>query len=113
MTTAVQHSMFGGVAIAGTILDKMTYVLEKYPRARESYQYAAFFYWLEFDGLGEILGDQALCDRFARWLDRDATSFKTLQNRAMEIQNDRPDLEAPREVERIRQRQSRAGRIVR
>jgi hypothetical protein len=105
----VQQDLFGGETIAGDVVTRMTYVLERYPEARGSYKAALFYFWLEFDGLAEVLDGKA--EEFGAWLTEKATSPKTLQNRCMEIQNRRPDLEAPPKVEVWRQRQSRAGRV--
>ena len=107
---AVQQDLFGGQAIVGNIVDKLTWILEQHPAARQDYKLAMYYYWLEFDGLAEILDGKA--DAFKQWLIDNATSPKTLQNRCMEIQNKHPDLEAPPEVEKWRQRQARAGRVM-
>jgi len=111
MTTnrAMQYNLFGGLEVAGNVVDKMTAVLEDDPASRASYKRAIGRYWLNFDGLTHVLGDKA--DTFLDWLERHATSPKTLQNRCMEIQNDRPDLEAPDEIEQLRQRQAKAGPV--
>ena len=111
MSRAMQYTLDGGIEVSGNVVDKMTAILEDDPAARTSYKRAIGSYWIQFDGLAHVLGDRA--DAFLDWLERHATSPKTLQNRCMEIQTERPDLEAPPEVERIRQRQSRAGRVLR
>lgn len=105
----VQRDLFGGQTITGDVITKMTFVLEQHPEAREDYKLAMFYYWREFDGLDETLNGQI--DAFKEWLANQATSPKTLQNRCMEIQNKRPDLEAPPEIEEWRQKQSKAGRV--
>jgi hypothetical protein len=48
---------------------------------------------------------------FLRWLGNRATSWKTIQNRALEIQRQRPDLDASPEVRALRERQSKQGRV--
>ena len=106
---AVQQDLFGGQTIAGNVTDKITHILEEFPGTRASYRTLLFRYWMTFDNLGEILGDRA--DDFKAWLENQATSTKTLQNRCMEIQNRRPDLEAPPEVAEQRKKQSKAGRV--
>jgi len=110
MTVRFQLDFFGGTQVAGNIRDRMTYVLEKYPEACRDYRQAMFHYWIEFDGLADVLGDKL--EDFRAWWAETAESVKTLQNRAMEIQNARPDLEAPPDVEEWRQKQSRAGPVV-
>jgi hypothetical protein len=106
----IQQDLFGGQIVAGNVVDKLTWLLEQHPEARASYKAAMFLYWLEFDGLAEVLDGKA--EEFGAWLAEKATSPKTLQNRCMEIQNRRPDLEAPPEVAAWRERQARAGRVV-
>jgi hypothetical protein len=110
MARAIQQDLFGGTHVAGNLVDRLEYLLEEHPEAREDYMTGIVLYWLEFDGLQTILGDKA--DAFREWFMAHAKSPKTIQNRIMEIQNRRPDLEASRDVEQVRQRLARAGPIV-
>lgn len=110
MPPVVQGSLFGGETIAGTIVDKLTHILQSHPEARDDYKTAMALYWLEFDGLDEVLGEQA--DAFRQWFESRATAPKTLQNRTMEIQNKYPTLEASSDVEEWRQRQATAGPVM-
>jgi hypothetical protein len=105
---AMQGGLFGGVAVTGSIKDKVAYILEQYPEARDDYKLLVLRYWQEIDGLNVDTMDAAA---FQAWLLQKATSWKTLQNRAMEVQNERPELEASPEVEKQREIQSRAGPI--
>ena len=106
---AVQLSFAGAATPAGNISERVAEVLRRHPEARNSYKALMFWYWVECDGLDGVLDAQAL-DDFRRWFcSKDVTSPKTLQNRAMEVQNDNPALDACPEVEIWRQRQSRAG----
>lgn len=111
MATALQRSLFGGeIAVGGTIVDKLTYILEEHPEARDDYMAAMFRYWQQFDGLGEVLGEKA--EAFLEWFTSQATSVKTLQNRAMEIQRRRGDLDASSDVRKWRDRQAKAGPVM-
>ena len=107
----VQGTLFGGTVITGNIVDKLTYILEEHPEAREDYKAAIALYWSEFDGLCEILGDKVT--EFQEWFEEHATSPQTIRNRTQEIQNKRPDLDASSETEKWRQRRSRSGRQIR
>jgi len=112
--------------VNGNVVERLQYILAEHPEARDSYKSAMAWYWLEFDGLdaalrqalAETLDDHqvdALCTElataFQQWFVRFATSPKTLQNRAMEVQSDRAELDASPDVRRWRDRQARAGRV--
>lgn len=126
MPIVMQQDLFGGVTATGSIVDRLEYILTEYPEARDSYKAAMARYWLEFDGLEaalknaliDVLDDRlvdvllpGLTDEFVRWFTNHATSPKTLQNRAMELQSERDDLDATPNVRAWRDRQSRAGPI--
>jgi len=108
MPYARQRTLFGGETVTGSIADKLEYILEEHPDARDDYRVAMVTYWAQFEGLDRVLGERL--DAFRAWL-VDATSPKTIQNRVMEIQNRRPDLEARSDVEELRQRQATAGPV--
>lgn len=108
MVTA-QMDLFGNTVVTGDLVDRLTYILEQYPAARDNYRVALARYWLEFDGLDRVLGDKT--DAFVDWFTNHATSSKTLQNRTGEIQNQRRDLEASPEIARWRETQSKAGPV--
>ena len=55
MSGAVQLGFDGTPYVAGNVVDKMIYILETYPEARESYDLSMVLYWLEFDGLAELV----------------------------------------------------------
>jgi hypothetical protein len=103
-----QRSFIGETVDVGNVVDNVTYILEQYPDTRNSYKRLLVRYWLEFDGLDEILGPE-VCEAFLTWFTKRATSPKTLQNRVGEVQNARPDLEACPDVADWRLRQARAG----
>lgn len=109
MTRSMQYTLFGGVEVSGNIVDKLTAILEDDPGSRSSYRRVVGRYWIEYDGLAGLLGEKA--DLFLEWLEQHATSPKTLQNRCMEIQNARPDLRPPENIQRWREAQSHAGPV--
>lgn len=109
MFIRAQTRMFGEPTVIGDTSDKVTYILEKYPNTRNSYKMLMARYWLVFDGLDRLLRDDARQERFMDWFVAKATSPKTIQNRAGEIQNERPDLEASEQVAEWRGKQARKG----
>ena len=127
MPIAMQQSLFGGPAVvSGNVVDRLEYILTEHPETRNSYKAAMALYWLEFDGLVVALrqalpdtldAKQAddlcsrLADAFQKWFERFATSPKTLQNRAMELQSDKAELDASPDVRKWRNRQSKAGPV--
>lgn len=110
MSIVMQNSFLGGPVVSGNLRDKVRYILTEYPAARDSYTLAMFYFWREFEGLDDVLGDRA--DAFRTWFTDRATSPKTLQNRAMEVQRWHPEVEASPQVEKQRQRMSRQGPVL-
>jgi hypothetical protein len=109
MTTVMQQDLFGNAHVAGDVMDRIAYILEEYPETRNNYKALMARYWLLFDGLGELVDGQQ--DAFSNWFIGSATSPKTLQNRCMEIQRRRPDLDADNDTRQQRERQSKAGPV--
>lgn len=110
MTTIVlQSSMFGPPVVSGTISKRLEYLLAEHPEARDDYMVLLVLFWVEFDGLAEVLGDKT--DAFKEWFVRSATSPKTIQNRCMEVQNAQADLEASSPVAAQRLRQATQGPV--
>lgn len=105
-----QLSLRGGAVDVGDVVDNVAWILRNFADARNSYPRLVARYWAEFDGLGDLLGED-LFSQFLTWITR-ATSSKTIRNRAGEIQNARPELEACPDVARWRLKQSRAGRVT-
>lgn len=97
---------------AGNLEQKVESVLERFPGTRGSYRALFFRFWMEYDGLGDVLGDKV--EAFAKWFlnHRCATSTKTLQNRTMEVQRRRPDLDAEKSTRTWRNKQARRGRVL-
>jgi hypothetical protein len=94
------------------IVLRITHILEEHPDARNDYKALMARYWLSFDGLGEFLGDlPAMRAGFLAWFTGCATSPKPLQNRCMQIQRRRPDLDADNDTRQQRERQSKAGPV--
>lgn len=109
---AQQLTLSGGAADVGDVVDNVTWILEKFPDTRNSYPRLMVRYWAAFDGLHSVLGGDEAVEKFLRWFTAQATSSKTIQNRAGEIQNAHPELEACPDVARWRLKQSRAGRVT-
>lgn len=96
----------------GNLEDKVEDILDRFPGTRGSYRALMFRFWVEYDGLGDVLGDKA--EAFAKWFlnHKRSTSTKTLQNRAMEVQKRRPDLDAEKSTRAWRNKQARRGRVL-
>lgn len=111
-TPAVQFG-FPGLAdshVAGDIPTRIAYLLSQRPVTRDSYPRLVFEYWLEFDGLSDILPPEQLA-ALRDWMERRATSWKTIQNRAGEVQNQIPALEATPDIADRRRQQAKQGRV--
>lgn len=98
--------------VVGNLEQKVESVLERYPGARESYRALMFHVWVEFDGLDDVLGDKL--EAFGKWFmnHKRATSPKTVQNRGMEVQRRRPELDAKKSTRAWRDKQARGGRVL-
>lgn len=107
---ATQYDLFGGTAVAGDVVDKVTHLLESDESCRDSYMELLGQFWLQFDGLDAVLPVE-YHEPFLRWLNNGATSPKTVQNRAMEVQRQRPELDASPEVRQLRDRMATQGRV--
>ena len=105
---ARQHDLFGGSAVAGDVVSAIRHILETDPGARDSYMEVIGQVWLMRDGLDNVLPVE-YHDPFLRWLRNGATSPKTIQNRAMELQRRYPELAASPETQALRQRQATQG----
>lgn len=110
MPFAMQQSFIGPPQMTGDNRKRAEYILQTYPEARNDYRLAIFWWWMEFDSLGDILGDRA--DAFREWFVSQGTSPQTVRNRTQEVQNWRRELEASPEVEAVRQRQRNQGPVL-
>lgn len=113
---AKQLTLEGGSVPQGSVKDRLASILRRHVAARNSYQAAAYWYWVECDGLLDILkacceGEEVDPEPFRRWLVAKATSFKTIQNRVMEIQREHPGLDASDGVRDWRDKQAAAGPV--
>ena len=88
-TATALQSDFGlagtGAQLFDNVVDRVRYILETYPDTRDSYQALMMRYWLEFDGLRDLLTAPDKAHVLIDWFTTRATSPKTLQNRAMEV----------------------------
>jgi len=107
---AQQFDLFGGTVTQGDVIAKVTHLLESDEACRDSYAELVGRYWLQFDNLDAVLPPE-YHEPLLRWLNNGATSWKTIQNRALEVQRERPDLDASPEVRAQRNRQSKQGRV--
>ena len=103
--TVYQLNFAGQPEVAGDAVARIRYLLEKYDDARNDYMVLIGRYWLEFDGLGVDEED------FLSWMASRATSPKTIQNRAMEVQSACANLDADPEVRARRKKQARQGPV--
>ena len=80
--------------------DRARYILQQHPGARNSYRRAMYEFWLEFDGLADVLGEQL--NDFKTWFcSRKVTAPKTIQNRASELINNKSRLRGTELVDNI------------
>ena len=105
-----QLTLEGKSVPQGTIKDRIVSILRRHPDARNSYHALMFWYWLEVDGMEDVL-DGTSSERFRKWFVSRATSAKTLQNRCLEIQREHPGLDATDEVREWRDDQATAGPV--
>lgn len=103
---------------SGSLYQRITWILQKHPEAKEDYRLAAFYYWMHYDGLAQTLAPDATQDeidaalsRFLEWYITTARSPKTLLQRTQELQRMRPDLAPSPATRARRQRQAKAGPI--
>jgi hypothetical protein len=86
----VQLDLLGGPPAPPQDLDlrdKVAYILEAHPEARDDDAALLFWYWVTWDGLGQLLGAEAL-EKLERFMVR-ATSAETVRRRRQEIQKNR------------------------
>ena len=82
----VQLDLLGGMAPPQGLdpQEKVAYLLEQHPDARNNDRELMLAYWSEFDGMREVLGQEG-ATRFAAWF-RKATHPETIRRRRAEIQ---------------------------
>lgn len=107
---AGQYTFDGSLEMQGDVVAKARHLLEQHSEARDSYAVLVALYWLEFDGLAELLPTEAI-KPFVEWMKTRATSWKTIQNRAMELQRNHIHLDSSPEVREQRKRQATQGAV--
>lgn len=93
MEAKVQYDLFtGGLAYPPmTDQEKVDEILKQYPETRNSDGLLLYHFWMEFDGLGDVLRDQATRDRFRAFLqDKHTTPAESVRRR----RQDRHQLES-------------------
>lgn len=108
----VQKNLFGETVVTGDIRDRIIFLLEEYPETRDDYHELMVRYWLEFDGLDRLLPDETAREAFREWFVKRATTVKTIQNRALEIQRRYSALDARPSVRKLRDNQAKAGPVI-
>ena len=104
---AQQYTLFGGTGAQGDIVAKVRAILEDDESTRDSYAELVAAFWFQYDGLGDVIPLE-YHTAFTEWLHK-ATSWKTIQNRAGEIQRNNPHLDSSPDVREKRNRQARQG----
>ena len=105
-----QKDLFGGEVVAPDVVERVKWVLAHYPEARDSYAALMIHYWLEFDGLDEVVPAE-MQDELVAWFVSKATAPKTIQNRGMEVQKADAELAPSVGAKRKRARQAVQGRV--
>lgn len=90
--TPAQFDLFGGLsAPAGLSLqDKVAYVLEHYPEARDDDRLLTLWYWRTWDNLAAVVSEDQF-DRLLTWC-RNAAHPETIRRRRQEIQKLRTEV---------------------
>ncbi len=105
----MQRTLWGGAVNLAPTERKVERILEKHPGARESDKELILRVWLEEDGLGELLGDEALQERFRQWFTDQATFTESIARIRRKIQSDGRYLPCS-EVQQYRRAQQEAWR---
>ena len=118
MTTQPNLPTMKGIPPNGNLRQRIAWILDHHPEAKEDYRLTAFYYWLEYDGLAGILAPgapqpdiDAALSRFLEWYITTARNPKTLLQRTQEVQRERPHLAPSAQTQARRKRQGRAGPI--
>jgi hypothetical protein len=107
MPRAMQRDLFGGVALAGDVVDHLTAVLEDYPAARDSTALALALYYWDYGGASRL---GCTREAWVAWYAQ-AKNPKTAYNWLQRIQKARLDL-APSAAEQARRvAKSRRGAV--
>jgi hypothetical protein len=99
--------------VAGDVVDRIRYLLRTHRDARNDYKVLVARYWFLFDGLEHVFLADDFVTAFIEWMQYSATSAKTIQNRAMELQSAYPELDADPEIRARCQKQATQGPIRR
>ncbi len=101
----LQYTMFGGAVNVLDVEEKVRRVLERHPDARDLDKNLIVYLWLEEDGLADVLGDEALAERFTRWFIDQATYTETITRARRRLQE--KGLYLPSETARQRRERRR------
>ena len=83
-----QLNLFGEVVAPplDSYHDRVAWILENHPEARNDDRLCLFLYWLLYDGLHAALGSDEAVDRFRAFMEKQATTPETIRRRRAEIQ---------------------------
>lgn len=105
-----------GVAaeVAGDIQERCRVMLLEEPRTRTNYKYAYLRYLVRYCGLGKLLASASNCTirDFEKWyMSSEVPDYRTVANRCQELMRADASLKPAPEIETLRQRQRRQGRV--
>jgi len=104
-----QFDLFGGAVNLAPVEERVGRILEMHPEVRASDKALILEVWLEEDGLADVLGDEALRERFCQWFTSQATFTESICRARRAIQSSGRCL-PEREVQEHRQRQQERWR---
>lgn len=83
-----QLNLFGEIVAPplDSYRDRVAWILENYPEARNDDRLCLYLYWLLYDGLGVALGSDETIARFRHFIENNATTPETIRRRRAEIQ---------------------------
>lgn len=105
----VQQTLWGGAINLAPTEKKVERVLASHPETRGSDKELILKVWLEEDGLGELLSDEALQERFRQWFTSQATFTESIARTRRKLQSNGRYLPQP-EVQAHRRARQEAWR---
>ena len=89
--------------------ERVKWVLQEHPEARDCYRTAQFYVWLYWYNLRDNLGS---VEQFRKWYTSEKTvAAKTILQRCQEVQKQNPELRPRPSIQKRRQQQSRQGPV--
>ena len=100
--------MLGDLPAPMALRERVQEILRQHPEARNDDRELAYWYWVTFQGLSELLTADALED-FHTWFAKRAEQPETLARRRREIQNDAGKLKPSAPIEKYRRARAKFG----